>query len=292
LARREHQRIVTWLPPLSPSFVLLGLFVVGPILWCFYAAFTNTAMSGVAARNPRFVGLENFANIVSGTDVGASLWLTVLFVLGSAVVGQNGLGMLLAVFMQRRGRLLRGVVSSIVVAAWVLPEVVAAFAVYAFLNSQGTLNEVLSALGLGQQNWLYTAPMFAIILANVWRGTAFSMLVYQAALSEVPGDLTEAAEVDGAGPVSRFWHVVLPTIRRTVVTNLMLITLQTIGLFGLIYVLTAGGPDNKTRTLPLLMYEQAFKFGQIGYGTAIALVLLVLGAAFSMVYIRSLRAEV
>ncbi|QUQ70117.1 sugar ABC transporter permease [Kutzneria sp. CA-103260] len=280
-----------WLPPLAPSIVLLGLFVAGPILWCFYAAFTNSALSGIAARRPRFVGLDNFTTAFTSPDVAASLWLTVVFVLLSAVVGQNGLGILLAVFMQHKGKLLRGIVGTVVVAAWVLPEVVAAFAIYAFLNAQGTLNEVLGWFGMSQ-NWLYTAPMLAVVLANIWRGTAFSMLVYQAALSEVPSDLVEAAEVDGAGPVRRFWHVVLPVIRRTVVTNLMLITLQTLGVFGLIYVLTAGGPDNKTQTLPLLMYEQAFKFGQIGYGTAIALVLLVLGAVFSLVYIRSLKAEV
>ncbi|GAA0651825.1 sugar ABC transporter permease [Kutzneria viridogrisea] len=289
---RNGKRVLAWLPPMAPSVVLLGLFVVGPIAWCLYAAFTNTALTGIAARRPQFVGLDNFKNLFTSADVGASLWLTVLFVLGSAVVGQNGAGMLLAVFMQRRSRVLRGIVGTIVVAAWVLPEVVAAFAVYAFLNTNGTLNEVLGALGLGGQNWLYTAPLFAVVLANIWRGTAFSMLVYQAALSEVPSDLTEAAEVDGAGPVRRFWHVVLPVIRRTVVTNLMLITLQTLGVFALIFVLTAGGPDNKTRTLPLLMYEQAFKFGQIGYGTAIAVVLLALGAVFSLVYIRSLKTEV
>lgn len=280
-----------WLPPLAPSIVLLGLFVAGPILWCFYAAFTNSALSGIAARRPKFVGLDNFTTAFTSPDVASSLWLTVVFVVLSAVVGQNGLGILLAVFLQHRGKLLRGIVGTVVVAAWVLPEVVAAFAIYAFLNAQGTLNEVLGWFGLSQ-NWLYTAPMLAVVLANIWRGTAFSMLVYQAALSEVPSDLVEAAQVDGAGPVRRFWHVVLPVIRRTVVTNLMLITLQTLGVFGLIYVLTAGGPDNKTRTLPLLMYEQAFKFGQIGYGTAIALVLLVLGAVFSLVYIRSLKAEV
>jgi len=280
-----------WLPPLAPSIVLLGLFVAGPILWCFYAAFTNSALSGIAARLPRFVGLDNFTTAFTSPDVAYSLWLTVVFVVLSAVVGQNGLGILLAVFMQQRGKLLQGIVGTVVVAAWVLPEVVAAFAIYAFLNAQGTLNEVLGWFGLSQ-NWLYAAPMLAVVLANIWRGTAFSMLVYQAALSEVPSDLVEAAQVDGAGPVRRFWHVVLPVIRRTVVTNLMLITLQTLGVFGLIYVLTAGGPDNKTRTLPLLMYEQAFKFGQIGYGTAIALVLLVLGAVFSLVYIRSLKAEV
>jgi len=288
---RRAPRFGAWLPPLAPSIVLLGLFVAGPILWCFYAAFTNSALSGIAARRPKFVGLDNFTTAFTSSDVAASLWLTVVFVLLSAVVGQNGLGILLAVFLQHRGKLLRGIVGTVVVAAWVLPEVVAAFAIYAFLNAQGTLNEVLGWFGVSQ-NWLYTAPMLAVVLANVWRGTAFSMLVYQAALSEVPSDLVEAAQVDGAGPVRRFWHVVLPVIRRTVVTNLMLITLQTLGVFGLIYVLTAGGPDNRTRTLPLLMYEQAFKFGQIGYGTAIALVLPVLGAVFSLVYIRSLKAEV
>jgi multiple sugar transport system permease protein len=288
---RRSPRVGVWLPPLAPSIVLLGLFVAGPILWCFYASFTNSALSGIAARRPKFVGLDNFTTAFTSADVAASLWLTVVFVVLSAVVGQNGLGILLAVFMQHRGKVLRGVVGTVVVTAWVLPEVVAAFAIYAFLNAQGTLNEVLGWFGMSQ-NWLYTAPMLAVVLANIWRGTAFSMLVYQAALSEVPSDLVEAAQVDGAGPVRRFWHVVLPVIRRTVVTNLMLITLQTLGVFGLIYVLTAGGPDNKTRTLPLLMYEQAFKFGQIGYGTAIALVLLVLGAVFSLVYIRSLKAEV
>jgi len=288
---RRSPRVGVWLPPLAPSIFLLGLFVAGPILWCFYASFTNSALSGIAARRPKFVGLDNFTTAFTSPDVAASLWLTVVFVVLSAVVGQNSLGMMLAVFLQHRGKLLRGVVGTVVVTAWVLPEVVAAFAIYAFLNAQGTLNEVLGWFGLSQ-NWLYTAPMMAVVLANIWRGTAFSMLVYQAALSEVPSDLVEAAQVDGAGPVRRFWHVVLPVIRRTVVTNLMLITLQTLGVFGLIYVLTAGGPDNKTRTLPLLMYEQAFKFGQIGYGTAIALVLLVLGAVFSLVYIRSLKAEV
>ncbi|EWM14964.1 carbohydrate ABC transporter permease [Kutzneria sp. 744] len=288
---RRSPRLGVWLPPLAPSIVLLGLFVAGPILWCFYAAFTNSALSGISARRPKFVGIDNFTTAFTSSDVASSLWLTVVFVLLSAVVGQNGLGILLAVFLQQRGKLLRGIVGTVVVAAWVLPEVVAAFAIYAFLNAQGTLNEVLGWFGMGQ-NWLYTAPMLAVVLANIWRGTAFSMLVYQAALSEVPSDLVEAAQVDGAGPLRRFWHVVLPVIRRTVVTNLMLITLQTLGVFGLIYVLTAGGPDNKTRTLPLLMYEQAFKFGQIGYGTAIALVLLVLGAVFSLVYIRSLKAEV
>ncbi|SDN23194.1 carbohydrate ABC transporter permease [Allokutzneria albata] len=277
--------------PLVPAVVLLGIFLVGPVLWTVYLSFTNTALSGAAARSPEFTGLDNFARMIEDPALLNAVWLTVVFTVGSAVIGQNCLGMLLAVLLAGRSRLLRSVVGGVVVLAWVLPELVAAFAIYAFLNADGSLNAVLGWLGLPGQNWLYTAPMAAVVLANVWRGTAFSMLTYQAAMSDVPTDLLEAAQMDGAGPLRRFWHVTLPTIRRTVLTNLLLITLQTIGVFALVYVLTAGGPGEASQTLPLLMYEQAFVFREIGYGTATALVLLLVGGVFAAVYARTLREE-
>ncbi|GAA3998194.1 sugar ABC transporter permease [Allokutzneria multivorans] len=277
--------------PLVPAVVLLGVFLIGPVLWTVYLSFTNTALSGSAARAPSFTGLDNFARLIEDPALLNAVWLTVVFTIGSAVIGQNCLGMLLAVLLAGRSRLLRSAVGGVVVLAWVLPELVAAFAIYAFLNADGTLNALLDGLGLPGQNWLYTAPMAAVVLANVWRGTAFSMLSYQAAMSDVPSDLLEAAQMDGAGPLRRFWHVTLPTIRRTVVTTLLLITLQTIGVFALIYVLTAGGPGEASQTLPLLMYEQAFVFREIGYGTATALVLLLVGGLFAAVYARTLREE-
>ncbi|MFB9906717.1 carbohydrate ABC transporter permease [Allokutzneria oryzae] len=277
--------------PLVPATVLLGLFLVGPVLWTIYLSFTNTALSGAAARAPQFTGLDNFERMIEDPALLNAVWLTVVFTIGSAVIGQNCLGMLIAVLLAGRSGPLRSVVGGVVVAAWVLPELVAAFAVYAFLNADGSLNALLEWLGLPGQNWLYTAPMAAVVLANVWRGTAFSMLTYQAAMSDVPGDLVEAAQMDGAGPLRRFWHVTLPLIRRTVMTNLLLVTLQTLGVFALIYVLTAGGPGEASQTLPLLMYEQAFVFREIGYGAATALVLLVVGGVFAAVYARSLREE-
>jgi multiple sugar transport system permease protein len=286
-----HQRPMHWLPALTPAITLLGLFVAGPILWCCYVAFTDTALTGVAARHPRFVGAENLEHLLASPDFVRSLWLTVVFVIGSAVIGQNSLGMLLAVLTQHRRRLVRDTIGTIVVAAWMLPEVVAALAIYGFLSNRGAMNTVLTALGFEPQNWLFTAPMSTLILANVWRGTAFSMLAYRAALRAVPTDLMQAAQVDGAGPLRRFWHVVLPLTRRTIASNLMLTTLQTLGVFGFIFALTAGGPNHKTETLPVLMYDQAFKFGRIGYGTAIALLLLLLGAALSLIYTRSLKAH-
>jgi multiple sugar transport system permease protein len=162
---------------------------------------------------------------------------------------------------------------------------------YAFFYDQGTLDAILSGLHLPQQDWLVNLPILAVCLANVWRGTAFSMMVYTAALNDVPRELVEAAEMDGAGPWQRLRLVTLPVIRRTITTNLMLITLQTLSVFGLIYTMTRGGPGNKSETLPIFMYRQAFQNSLIGYGTAIALVLLVVGALFSAIYVRILKLE-
>ncbi|WP_370459493.1 carbohydrate ABC transporter permease [Isoptericola sp. BMS4] len=286
--RRDARRLV----PLVPAVVLLALFMLGPVVWSFYGSFTNAALTGPAAANPEFVGLENYANLLADPDFPKSLWLTVLFVIASAVVGQNLLGLGLAMLMRSAVGPVRAAVSTLVVAAWVLPEIVAAFAAYAFFHADGTLNALLGGVGIAGPDWLFEHPMLAVILANVWRGTAFSMMVYSAAIAEVPPEITEAATVDGASAVQRLVWVTLPTIRRSISTNLMLTTLQTLSVFTLIYVMTGGGPGTDSSTLPILAYQEAFKFAQVGYGTAIATVMLVIGAVFSVVYIRSLKPEV
>jgi len=285
---RRTRRLFGRLLPLGPALALLALFFAGPLLWSVYAAFTNMALSG--SSSTQFTGLANFRRMFSDPAFVNSLELTVIFVLGSAVIGQNLLGMLLALIMRGRNGAVRTIVNSVVIGAWVVPEVVAGFAWYAFLYKTGTLNSILGHFGLSQ-NWLYTTPMLAIILANTWRGTAFSMLVYSAALSDVPPELLEAAAVDGASPWKRLRYVTLPLIRRAIVSNLMLITLQTLADFTLIYVMTGGGPGTKSSTTPLYMYQEAFQFYQLGYGTAMALVLLALGGLFSLIYLRLIKLE-
>ncbi|MEV4014051.1 sugar ABC transporter permease [Nonomuraea angiospora] len=276
-----------WLLPLGPALVLLALFLAGPILWSVYIAFTNETLTGSASVHSRFVGIANFVKLFGDPNFLNSFLLTFVFVIGSAVIGQNTLGLIIALLQRGRGRVTRSVVNGVVIAAWVVPEVVAAACWFSFLAEEGTLNRVLGV----SQEWLYTAPMLAVILANIWRGTAFSMLVYSAALSEVPADLVEAAAVDGAGPGRRLLHITLPLIRRSIMANLMLITLQTLASFGLIYALTGGGPGTASQTTPLYMYEQAFRYFEIGYGSAIALVMLVIGALFSLVYLRLIKVE-
>jgi multiple sugar transport system permease protein len=287
-ARRTAGRLV----PLVPAVVLLALFMLGPVVWSFYGSFTNAALTGPNAANPEWVGFDNYIQLLADPDFPKAIWLTVLFVVASAVVGQNVVGLALAMLMRSALKPVRTVVSTLVVTAWVLPEIVAAFAAYAFFHADGTLNTLLAGVGVTGPDWLFEHPMLAVVLANVWRGTAFSMMVYSAAIAEVPPEITEAATVDGANGVQRLVWVTLPTIRRSISTNLMLTTLQTLSVFTLIYVMTGGGPGTDSSTLPILAYQEAFKFAQVGYGTAIATVMLVIGAVFSVVYIRSLRPEV
>jgi len=275
--------------PLGPAVVLLGVFLAGPILYCIYSAFTDMALTGAAGAH--FVGLDNFREAFSSGEFRQSLLYTLIFTIVSAVIGQNVLGMLLALLMRSGSAVVRALVSSIVVGAWVMPEVVAGYLWSAFLGNDGSLNHILGLFSVPGQNWLFSVPILAVSLANIWRGTAFSMLVYSAALSEVPKEIEEAATVDGAGTLQRLWSVTLPMIRRTVTTNLMLITLQTLSVFGLIWTMTRGGPSNRSQTLPLFAYQQAFQLSQLGYGTALALVLLAIGGVFSLVYLRALRLE-
>ncbi|NUS89338.1 MAG: sugar ABC transporter permease, partial [Streptomyces sp.] len=278
-SRPRRGRPLRWLP-LAPATVLLLLFLGGPIGYCVYIAFTNMQLTGAATTD--FVGLDNFHRAFEDDNFRNAVILTLVFTLLSSLIGQNTLGLALATAMQRASKPVRTITGSIVIAAWVVPEIVAGFLLYAFFRREGTLNAILDWLHLPSQNWLYTLPILAVSFANVWRGTAFSMLVYSAALSEIPKEITEAAEVDGASGPRRFWHITLPMIRRSIGTNLMLNTLQTLSVFGLIWAMTRGGPGNRSQTLPVFMYDQAFNKSLIGYGTAVALLLLLVGALFSL----------
>ncbi|MEU5082274.1 MULTISPECIES: carbohydrate ABC transporter permease [Streptomyces] len=286
--RRGHPAVRAL--PLLPALVLLLLFLAGPIAYCVWIAFTDLQLTGQAHSS--FTGLANFRRALRDDAFVNAVRLTLVFTVLSSLVGQNTLGLALAALMKRASKPVRTLTGGVVITAWVLPEVVAGFLLYAFFRREGTLNAVLDWLGLPRQNWLFTLPILAVSFANVWRGTAFSMLVYSAALDEIPAEITEAAEVDGAGGWRRLWHITLPMIRRSIGTNLMLNTLQTLSVFGLIWVMTRGGPGDRSQTLPLFMYEQAFQNSMIGYGTAVALLLLLVGSLFSVVYLRLLRTEV
>lgn len=285
--RHGPQRTLLRGLPVAPSVALLLVFLAGPILYCLYAAFTDMALTGQSGTH--FVGWANFTRAVGDPAFRSSVVLTLVFTVVSAIIGQNVLGMVLALLNRAGWAPVRAFTSAVVIGAWVLPEVVVAYLWQAVLAPDGSWNAIMGFLHLPRQDWLYNTPILAVSIANIWRGTAFSMLVYSAALSEVPRDIEESALVDGAGRFRMLTAITIPLVRRTIGTNLMLITLQTLSVFGLIYAMTKGGPSDKSMTLPLFAYNQAFVASNLGYGTAIALLLLLIGGVFSVIYLRTLN---
>lgn len=277
---------------LMPSLVLLLIFFITPMILTVLFSFTNLSLTGAAASNMQFIGFDNFVTMFSDPDFRISILKTIIFVFFSAVVGQCFFGFLIAFLMREKNVTFRRVIGLIIIAAWVTPEVVVSFCWVAFLGDGGTANIFASLLGFEPIAWLYTFPMISVVIANIWRGTAFSMMVFQSALDDIPKEVEEAATMDGATRWEVIRHVTIPMVKGTIATNMMLVTLQTLGVFTLIYTMTGGGPGNQTSTLPVFMYKQAFVSYQLGYGTAISLVLLVIGAVASLLYMKTLKVKV
>jgi multiple sugar transport system permease protein len=285
---------------LLPAFLVMAFFFLGPAFWAVYVAFTNMALTGTGANTPGWVGLDNLRHILSDSQFFGALRISLYYLVGSALIGQALLGLILALLMQRRRPLFKTVLGSIIVAAWVVPDVVAGYLWYAFLHADtmnlgtgtGLFTSIVGAFGVPQHSWLIEYPMASIIVANCWRGTAFSMLLFASALEGIPPELLEAASIDGAGVWNRIRLVILPILKGTIATDLLLVTLATLSDFTMVMVLTGGGPGFDTQLLTIYMYQHAFKFYELGYGTAIALLIIAFGAILSLLYIRVLKIEV
>jgi multiple sugar transport system permease protein len=251
---------------LTPALALLGLLFVFPVLYAGYLGFTNLALVGARSRDYSFTGLDNVVRMLGDYVFVKSLAL----LLRNAVVP------------------IRLIVGSIVIVAWVLPEITVALVWYAFSQAGGTLSILLRH---GDTNFLVLVPMLIVSLANLWRNVAFSMLVFSAGLRNLPTEVLEAAEVEGASVWRRYRQVILPLLKPTILTNLLLVTILNLSEFTLIYAMTQGGPGIETMTLPLYVYQEAFVFHQLGYGTAISLVLVLIGAVFSLLFVRAARSQ-
>jgi multiple sugar transport system permease protein len=272
----------------APAFALIGVFLAFPALWTLYIGLTNFRLTGAEARRPEVVGLDNYTRALTDPTFYHSLWLTLLFVLGSAVIGQNVLGFLLAYALRAAAPALRRVVEALVLLAWILPSSVVAFLWIAMLDRDaGTVNTVL---GTGTA-WLVEYPMAAIIVFNTWRGTAFSMMLYGAALTSVPPSHLETARLAGSRAWQTLRDVVLPHLRRYVLTNTLLITLWTFNDFTP-FLLTAGGPNRASEIMPVYIYNTAIVGGEMGYSGAISLLVLLINLMVALVYLRAAKVRV
>ena len=275
---------------LLPAVALMVIFFLVPIIDAVYISLTNQELAGPNAVHWNFIGLKNYSRMPSDPFLSNAIWKTVIYVGVSAIIGSTAVGMVLALLRERAARWLGTLVSSLVIVAWVIPEIGAAIIWTSFAQSGGSLDVLVP--GNASTNWLAVAPMTILCLANIWRGAAFSMLLFSAGLRNISPEVKEAAILDGASEWEMLLLVVLPLLKSTIVTNFILVTIGNLSDFTLIFALTHGGPGNATQTLALYTYQQAFVFYELGYGTAVAVLLVALGAIASFIYVRVLRAEI
>lgn len=263
--------------------VFLLAFAGIPLIWGIGLSFTDTRL--LRPNGGSFAGLDNYAQLLSGTALTRSI-VTTLVYSGVTVVGALLLGTVSAVVLNRMfpGRLLA---RAVIVMPWAVPTVAVALVFrWIYNDSAGVANHGLRALGIGEAGWL-TDPdfgMVSVLIATVWKVTPFVMLVVLAALQSVPDELYEATRVDGADALSTFRLVVLPFLAPTLKIAGLLMTIWSFRRFEIIWLLTGGGPVDATNTVVISLYREAFTNSRLGVGAAIGVVGLALSVVVTAAY--------
>lgn len=273
---------------LAPAVALVVVFLLYPILELVRMAFTDLAAPGDAYRYTT----EGFRSLAGDPQFYGMIGITLVFV-ATSVALQLGLGLMLAWLFDAAER--RRVVGSLaarvaVVSAWVIPGVLIGviWKILLVENRSGIVNYWLAAVGLGPAPLLSsgTLALVSVIVANTWRGTAFSMLMQYAGLRTIPTELHEAADLEGLGLWQRLRWVILPSIAPVLLLNLLLVTIYTLNTFDMILPLTGGGPARRTEVVSLYMYRSAFYDMTFGRAAAIAVVMLGLNALLAWAAVR------
>lgn len=287
--RAERQLMIV----LLPSLLLLLAFVIYPAIYSVYLSFTNEALTGAAARAPRFVGSRNYARLFNDAKFWNALFVTFVFVLGSAIIGQFVLGLVSALALRRR-LMFRTLLSSIILLPNAAPEVVAGFMWISMLagGDHATLSRIVSFFGLPTADWLQVFPLTMIIVVNTWRGIATAMILLTAGLSTIPQEIYEAARMDGATPSQMFRRITVPLMMPTILLYMLISTVSTIAVFGLVYALTRGGPGGATELISIYIYNQSFTAYQLGYGAAVAVIALLVSLVLGVAYVRAAKVEI
>jgi multiple sugar transport system permease protein len=275
---------------LAPLLAVATLFFLWPVINVIRLAFTDATL----LRDEYGYTLETFGQTLSDPALGRVLGVTVVFVAAS-VAGQLLLGLAIALIVQRAvARKLHGAVfvRSVVLCAWVMPGVLIGVIWQIVLNEgpYGLVNAALDTFGFAPVAWLSDTDLavVSVVVANIWRGTAFTMLLLYAALHTVNRELYDAARVDGAGRLRMLWHVTLPQIRPVLLVNTILITIATLNTFDMILSLTGGGPAQATEVLALHTFNEVFVNFSLAAGCALAVLLLLAALLLTMLYRRLL----
>lgn len=274
---------------LAPALSVFALVLVYPFVDGIRISFLqDTLMS----QSRPFVGLANYRAIFQIPQFGAVLGVSLTWALGS-VVGEALLGVAIALLVNRKFRF-RGVFRGLLLVPWVMPGVVTGVIWRWLYHSEfGVVNILFGPLGLfpENENWLGdpTTALGAVMVANVWRGFPFWMIMILAGLQAIEPESYEAARIDGAGAWQLFRYITLPNLRIVLTITSILSFVGNFNNFTLVYALTEGGPIDATKILPIFIWETAFKFTRFGEAAALATFFAVLMAIAILIYARALR---
>jgi ABC-type sugar transport systems, permease components len=286
----NSQQPILWLLPL---LLFLLVFFLFPVLEVIRMSFTNATMASATYQYT----LNSYIRVLQDPSFLNVLWVTFFFV-AISVIFQFLLGFGIALAVDRgEKKHLHGTVATrtIALVSWAMPGVAIGI-IWKILYSEtqtGILNYILSLLGLGPVPFL-TDPFMALVfmtLANVWRGTAQSMILLYAGLKTIPNDVIEASNIDGAGTFRQIVSVIVPSMKSVIMINILLNVINTFNTFDMIMSLTGGGPGRSTEVLVLSCYRTIFQQLDLGKGSAIAVILLVINIIFALLYFRLNRED-
>ncbi|MCO5962185.1 carbohydrate ABC transporter permease [Sinorhizobium meliloti] len=272
-----------------PLLVVMTAVIGWPLVDTVRLSFTDAKLVGTEGG---FVGTANYIKMLGGSNFQRALVTTTWFVVIS-VAAEMVLGVLAALLLNQQFRG-RAALRALMILPWALPTVVNATLWRLIYNPEyGALNAALTQLGLldSYRSWLGEpgTALAALIVADCWKNFPLVALIALAALQAVPRDITAASLVDGAGPFNRFRFVIMPYLAGPLLVALVLRTIEAFKVFDIIWVMTRGGPANSTRTLSILVYQEAFSFQRAGSGASLALIVTLLVTILAAAYAALLR---
>ena len=271
---------------LFPSLLILVVFLLFPLIWNIYVSIHNVSILTIL-KDWEFVGLKNFIDLLTEPKFYESLKLT-LFFAGGSVLAQFTIGLVLSILLNQK---IQGtnLFRMLLIIPWSISTVITAFSFkFMYDDNFGILNYLLKQMGFDSVGWLSdpNIAIWSIVLTNIWYGTPFTILFLTAGLQSINPLLYEAALIDGATKIKRFFFITIPLLRQFMVTNLILITVWSINFFDLQLIMTGGGPLFSTTTISLYMYRQAFEFGSFSGGATIGIFLIIMNLLLTLTYIK------
>ncbi len=271
---RQKKQAVYGAVYILPSFALMLIFTFIPIFMTIYFSFTKYNLG----QPPQWIGLQNYEKLISNSYLHQSLINTVHYVAVTVPI-QTMLSLSIAAFLSERlrnrlGNLLRSMMFIPVVAS-----MIASAAVWNVIYEAngGILNQVLEAFGVPGFNWLgrKSSALNCVAAVAVWKNAGYFLVIFYAGIMNISVDINEAACVDGATPIQRFWYITLPILKPITYMVVTLGIIWSFQVFDLVYKMTSGGPGRATYTVAYLIYSYAFQDKRIGYGAALAVCLLI-----------------